>query len=41
MSCAKMAEPVEMSFEMWTRVSRVTILLDGDLDPTTDLLNIL
>jgi len=33
MSCAKTAEPIEMSFGVWSRVSRGNHVLGGDPDP--------
>jgi len=31
-SCAKMAEPIEMSFGLWAQVSSRNHVLDGDRD---------
>jgi len=33
MSCAKMAEPIEVPFGMWTRVGPTKHVLDGGPDP--------
>jgi len=32
-NCAKMAEPIEMPFELWTLVGPRKHVLDGDADP--------
>jgi len=36
MSCAKTAEPIEMPFEMTTRVGQRNHVLDGGPDPSGD-----